>query len=372
MKGRILLAVASILASLLAAEFILAFVAPQIHRLPDVWMHDARLGWAHRPGATGHMVTPEFDVVYHIDTARRRQHPSTAGPDAGQVQLYGGSFAEGWGVHVTDGLAAILERRLTAPAGVHVSNYGTAGFGTDQELLLFTDTGAAQAPDVVLLLFYVNDLWNNVSRRGVGAQRGAKPVFRPDRNGVLQLAGVPIPEPTPRPSSMWRSLQEFSHLWALGSKAWLVSPPMPTDQVRQFYGGLYGQDVAHYEPVWYLTELLLAQYSRACKEAGARFVLLYAPAIVQIEADDWRTKRQLHELTGDYDLRHPNRQLQAIAARHDITLIDLTPTFEATATRQTLYFRDSHWNEAGHRLAAETVAGALSRLKIAGLSERDD
>ena len=374
-KGRILLTLGSIVVCLIGAELLLALLAPQVHRLPDIWTHDARLGWAHRAGATGHMVTPEFDVTYDIDASRRRQHVSTAGPDAVQLQLYGDSFAEGWGVEVTDGIAARLEQRLTAAAGVHVSNYGTAGFGTDQELLLLSDEGLAHSPDVVLLLFYVNDLWNNVSRRGVGAQRGAKPVFRPDRDGALQLTGTPIPEPRPRQLSPWRVLEEYCHLWALGSKAWAAQTrtdsPMPSAQVKQFYGGLYGQDVERYRPVWHLTELLLAEYGRACKQAGAEFVLLYAPAIVQIEAEDWRTKRDLHELTGDYDLRNPNRQLQDIAIRHGITLIDLTPAFASAAAEQTLYYRDSHWNEAGHRLAADTVAAALSRLGIAGLSERD-
>jgi lysophospholipase L1-like esterase len=375
-KGRILLTLGSIVGCLLGAELLLALLAPQVHRLPDVWMHDARLGWAHRPGGTGHMITPEFDVNYDIDASRRRQHVSVAGPNAVQLQLYGDSFAEGWGVDVNDGIAARLEQRLTAAAGVHVSNFGTAGYGTDQELLLLTHEGLAHAPDVVLLLFYVNDLWNNVSRRGVGAQRGAKPVFRPGRDGALQLTGTPIPEPRVRQPSFWRALQMHCHLWALGGRAWAAQSrtdaAMPSEQVQQFYGGLYGQDVEHYRPVWHLTELLLAEYARVCQQAGAEFVLLYAPAIVQIEADDWRSKRDLHELTGDYDLRNPNRQLQAITARHGITLIDLTPTFAAAATEQTLYFRDSHWNEAGHRLAAEAVATALSRLRVAGLSERDD
>ena len=372
MRGRILLAVGSIVVCLLGAEVLLAVVAPQVHRLPDIWMHDARLGWTHRPGTMGRMVTPEFDVAYSIDAAGRRRHESQAGPDAVRLQLYGDSFAEGWGVDVADGLAARLETHLVSSRGVGVTNYGTAGYGTDQEMLLFADAGAPQSPDVVLLLFYANDVWNNVSRRGIGARRGAKPFFRPGQDGALHLMGTPIPEPEPPSPSLARTLEERFHLWALGRKAWTRKVPVPPPQMMQFYGGLYGTDSARYRPVWDLTEKLLAEFALLCRQAGATFVLIYAPAIVQIEADDWRTKRELHDLTGDYDLSHPNRHLGDIVGRHGISFIDLTPAFQTAAREQILYFRDSHWNEAGHRLAANVIAAALVDEGIAGLLESDD
>ncbi|HIG17374.1 MAG TPA: hypothetical protein EYQ31_08815, partial [Candidatus Handelsmanbacteria bacterium] len=97
-----------------------------------------------------------------------------------------------------------------------------------------------------------------------------------------------------------------------------------------------GRDTAHYRPVWELTERLLAEFARRCEQRGAAFVVVYAPAIVQIEADHWRTKRDLHQLTKDYDLNNPNRQLQGIAGRQGIPLIDLTPAFAAAAEQQTL------------------------------------
>lgn len=376
MIGRILLALGSALLCLLGAEVVLAVIAPQVHRLPDVWMHDATLGWKHRNGASGRMVTPEFDVAYQIDAAGRRRH---ADPDchpdcsrALRVQLYGDSFAEGWGVEADSGLAALLQQEVRAgDHGVTVENYGVAGYGTDQELLLFSRTGVQQAPDLALVLFYVNDLWNNISRRGVGAQRGAKPIFRPNPAGGLQLQGTPIPDPGPPPPlSLEQQLRQRSHLWALASRAAAAERAMPAEQVRHFYGGLYGRDQSPYRSVWMLTELLLAEFATRCRQQGVELVLVYAPAIVQIEAQDWRSKRELHDLTGEYDLQNPNRQIEQIAARHGIRYIDLLPAFAAASETQTLYFRDSHWNEAGHRLAAVEVARALDDLNVTELPAR--
>ena len=88
---------------------------------------------------------------------------------------------------------------------------------------------------------------------------------------------------------------------------------------------------------------------------------MYVPAIVQVEEEDWSMKRQLHGLVvEDFDLHKPNRWLRTIAADHQISFTDLTPRFVAEARTRTLYFRDSHWNEAGHALAAEIVAEEIA------------
>lgn len=356
MTGRILLALASLFLCLLVAEGGLAWLAPQVHRLPDVWQPDARLGWSHRPGAEGRLLTPEFDVAYRIDGHGRRQHaPGDAGMGASGpiVQLYGDSFAEGWGVDVDEGLAARLDAALAA----RVHNHGTAGYGTDQELLLFVHEGAAADPDLVVVLFYANDLWNNVSPVGIGARRGAKPLFRPDAYGGLRLEGTPVPEPPPAPTSWREQLGRRSHLAALVLGA-LQPAALPSQQTRRFYAGLYRDD-PEYAAVWNLTGRLLAEFQRRVRAAGAAFVVVYAPAIVQIERDDWRAKRELNRLTGDFDLGHPQRRLRELSQAYGFDWIDLTAALEAAASQSTVYYRDSHWNAGGHAAAATALADSL-------------
>ena len=68
-------------------------------------------------------------------------------------------------------------------------------------------------------------------------------------------------------------------------------------------------------------------------------------------------KRDLHELTGDFDLTKPNRYLLEIASREKIPLLDLYKPFRKEALKgRTLYYRDSHWNVAGHALAADEIS----------------
>lgn len=311
------------------------------------------------------MVTPEFNVAYRIDSNGRRQHSrdNNATPER-RLLLFGDSFAEGWGVDVDDGLAARLDVELPS---FQVTNFGTAGYGTDQELLLFQQEGESLDPDLVIVLFYGNDLWNNVSRRGIGARRTAKPVFRPDANGVLRLQGTPIPITEPEPPDWRRTLIEHVHLAALVQRA-LADAPLASRQMRDFYGGLYTED-PRFSQVWFLTESLLREFRRRVEAAGSAFRLVYIPAIVQVETDNWESKQRLHELTGTYDLDLPNRRLHNITTRLGIDFTDLTPGIRAAAQDRRLYFDDSHWNEEGHAVAAGILADVLRRDGIDGVGD---
>ncbi len=59
------------------------------------------------------------------------------------------------------------------------------------------------------------------------------------------------------------------------------------------------------------------------------------------------------------------RVIGALAARHGMAFVDLTPRFveEARRGRALYYPYDTHWNQAGHHLAAEVVMGWLGGLR---------
>jgi hypothetical protein len=216
----------------------------------------------------------------------------------------------------------------------------------------------------VVLFFYGNDLWNNVSRQGIGAERGFKPYFQVGPEGRLLLGGVPV-----RKSGFWEQgepawrralpayLYQHLHLLALVRRG--VAPEVPRQQQERYYRGLYGEGGGQEEAAWELTGRLLQAFARSVEGAGGRMLLVYVPALVQIEAEDWKMKRELHGLAGEYDLRQPQRKLQGLALAAGIPFLDLDTVFARQALSQTLYFRDSHWNPAGHALAAARVAARL-------------
>ncbi len=366
MRGsRFSLGLAGLVAGLLLGELALGWVHPQIYRRPRVWQFDPELGWSHIPGSAGRLVTPEFSVEYRINSAGLRDGERPLEKPAGvrRVLVFGDSFAEGWGVPREESVSARLEARLE---GVEALNFGVAGYGTDQEWLLFERQGREYQPDLVAVFFYGNDLWNNASRQGIGAERGYKPFFQLEPEGGLRLAGVPVKKlefwdqeaALPWKGGLERYLQQHWHLYVFLRKA--LVPEVPLRQQQDYYEGLYGtRDDPRQARGWALTSRILKEFSARVEGTGGRMLLVYVPAIVQIEDEDWRMKRELHGLVADYDLFRPNRQLALLCEQYGIPLLDLYESFRQAARTRTLYFRDSHWNAQGHDLAAEQLAAYL-------------
>ena len=383
MKGyNILLGLASLVVGLLVCEALLSWVQPQVSRRPaGVWQFDAELGWQHAPSSSGRLVTAHYDVEYRInaDGLRDRAYPRTAAAGTARILVFGDSFVEGWGVEVEESVSKQLEEALGAAVAdleVEVINFGMAGYGTGQELLFFRRLGRLYQPDQVILVFYPNDLWNNGNRTGIGAERGFKPYFRLGPEGRLQLLGIPVVrarfwDPEAWASLPWRQrlhryLGQHWHLYAWGAK--LLSPEIPRRQSRDYYEGLYGTgDPDRWARRWELTGHLLLAFREAVERAGADLLLVYAPAIVQIDEKDWHQKREANGLTGPFDLRGPNRQLARLAARYGISLLDLSEPFKLASGEQRLYYPESHWTAAGHALAADLIGDYLAAQ---GLSPR--
>jgi hypothetical protein len=369
----LLLALAALGLGLLLCEGLLSLIYPQVYRRPPrVWQFDADLGWAHVPAGKGRLVTPEFNVEIRInaDGLRDGDYARQKSGNTRRVLVFGDSFAEGWGVEVEESLSKRLEvcLRDRGSRAAEVINFGVAGYGTDQELLLFEKLGRHYQADVVVVLFYGNDLWNNASRRGIGAERGYKPFFKLGLNGRLALGGTPVTrtaywDESRYSGGSWRTrLKRYFyshwHVYVLLEKA--LRDKRPPKKQSSFYDGLYGRDPqGRWTPAWELSGHLLKAFDEAVRRADAQLVLVYAPAILQIEAEDWQRKRELHGLVGEYDLAKPNAQLAAFATRYGLSYLDLYFTFKARAEGEVLYLRDSHWNAAGHALAAENLCKHL-------------
>tara|TARA_B100001250_G_C19815848_1_gene798329 strand:+ start:1260 stop:2423 length:1164 start_codon:yes stop_codon:yes gene_type:complete len=362
----------SFLVGIALCEGLLAFFSPQVYRRPPgIWQFDNRLGWRHVSNSTGRLITPEFDVEIRINSnGLRGKEVSMKKPEGvHRLLVFGDSFAEGWGVREDEAFGSQLEECLSITDEItEVLNFGVAGYGTDQAYLLFQEAGRHYQADDVILLFYGNDLWNNASHRGIGAERGLKPFFRPQIGGTLEVGGMPVKrtaywdESRYDGGTIWQKANQFmrfnSHLYVLLSK--LFAEEVKVGQVSAYYDGLYGQDLDQkWNPVWDLTGLILRDFSDFVRETGARFHLVYVPSIVQVETDDWKRKKNLHGLVGNYKLEKPNDNLARISEHYGISFLDLLPTFRATSKEKSLYFRDSHWNKEGHNLAATNTCGKL-------------
>lgn len=310
---------------------------------------DPLLGWANREGAAAELKTAEFDATVTINSKglRGREIPYERTPGKARIALLGDSFAWGFGVSDDDALAPQLERALGD--GVEVVNMGAIGYGTDQEALFYESEGRRYSPDLVLLVFCLNDVENNASDRD---RRYGKPRFVLEGDS-LRLTNVPVPAETEwgewleefRPERatngrvpLKRRFRAYTFLteryYKLRERLEIVRPGLFAD----------GFDPRR-EEAWRVTFRLIERLRRDVEADGARFAVLLVPRLEQLRYSSWV---------------RVNVTLSAFCEGAGIEFFDFLHAYRRAPNGESMFFPvDGHWNAAGHRFAAETLAQHL-------------
>jgi hypothetical protein len=134
---------------------------------------------------------------------------------------------------------------------------------------------------------------------------------------------------------------------------------------------------------WLNSRGQIAQMHRLCREAGARFILVFAPTkahvIVPVVADRLPAQNVLDFTALSYrgDLPEPATFLQTLLERiparesvvrewcqgESISFLTLTDALRdaAIAGEQVYYTYDQHWTPVGHDVVAQTACRSLGR-----------
>lgn len=336
----------------LAGEILVRLIRPRPLEAAYVWP-DGTL--RHRASFSHVYTRPGFSNVIRYNALGLRGPEVRPGPaDAPRVLFLGDSFVEGKQVGEEDVLTAVLSARARAVGSpVEVINAGVSGYGTAEEILLWDRLGEALRPDLVVVGFYPNDVRNNADRR----------LF------VLRDGAVTPHRPPPVPKVRWvydarRWLAARSHLWILFTQGLDLLERPDTGPGAP----LEAEDVFAREPSrrvaegWELTLALLQELRARVESGGARFAVVLFPTRFQVDDALWRQQALARGIDlSRYDLRIPQQRLAAWAAGRGIELVDLLPAFREANRGNSFYHTvDAHWNEAGHRLAAERIYEELS------------
>jgi hypothetical protein len=101
-----------------------------------------------------------------------------------------------------------------------------------------------------------------------------------------------------------------------------------------------------------------------CDRRQIKMVLLLLPAQFQADQDLRQAVFTKYKNIAEknYDLSHPNNLIVNFCRTHDIHCLDMLGQFqEQEKTRRLYILRDSHWNEAGNRLAADLIFDYLEK-----------
>ena len=281
------------------------------------WKYHPTLGWAHQPGQSGQLNHRDFSVQVRINSRglrdREYELPRT---NKKRMLVLGDSFAWGFGVEEHERFSEILEDRHV---GWDIINSGVSGYGTDQCYLYLRDEGLSYRPDLVLLLFYINDIIDNGSPQRYWHY---KPYFELIE-GQLELKNTPVPTP---------ALRQRIDRFLLG-KTYL-------------YARLYARVVrpARSTKVWQTNDLeltwaLLRAMNHLCRDSGAVLTVISAPmkrapAVPQL--------------------------MRQTCSREQIPFLALDHAFSDQSSATTLP-HDHHWNPLGHKVAAEAMEAFLEQ-----------
>jgi lysophospholipase L1-like esterase len=363
-----------------------------VRGVPNQWVNGdiIRMGFVSPAMSEGHVHR------YALRTDREGFRNAVTRP-AIEIAALGDSFTDALTMAEEDAWPAQLERRL----GVAVQNYGTAGFGPQQERLVLEDFALAHHPRVVVLAFFAgNDIRD--AERFEEFEQG-------DHSVTQQALGWPIRDVVIRADSWYltsalqaATARTAGAASALGLGVPTVSAAASPAEVPPFDRGVFTLQVNGRTLRWALMPpyLNLLNFSdrdlaarrgwalalenirgmqRASRNAGAEFVLMFIPFKSQVylpllersfAPDDLARALQFYmpesaTLPDVARLSHnrlaQNDLMRRFCQEAGIPFLDLTADLQERVERgETMYFPDdSHLNEAGEAVAATVLADFL-------------
>jgi len=299
--------------------------------------------------------------------------------DVFRIVVLGDSYVEAIQVDVSATFWRILESELQrcAYAGgkrIEVLNFGVSGYSTAQELITLRERVKPFQPDLVLLAFLSgNDVRDN-SRAIAGAY--PRPYFF-IQNGHL-VADNSFREHwifRLKASWAWNALQtasDYSRVIQLFNRAKnVLAQPLSAPQTENrgktevvLEDHIYlSSPPDEWEEAWQITEALILAIREESARQGARFLLVTLTNGIQVTPDAAAASAYAKRL-GEKDLFYPEKRMRALAEREGLDAVFLAETAAQYARSNRVYLHgfqnavlgDGHWNEAGHRFAAEQIA----------------
>ena len=358
-----------VLAVLVFCELAVRLLAPVIFHRSE-FIRDKELGVRARPDFSRGVGSVKTNRLGYND----RDHDYTKPPGTYRIVMLGDSFS--WsemGKNYVRQLEGLLQDDAV-PEAVEVINAGWPGLGPlDLEKLLATD-GLRFNPDMVgMALFVGNDFFENYNRRTAL------------RNGKITHIPYPFaPEEGSRIHGFIKYLKRESYLLDIISKVKKLLRQIIEKQVEnegEEEAGLMSR-TSYLEFEYYRTPLLkkdlngedrekielvediIAQIHGQLEERGVVFFLSIIPDEIQVNSALREEVMERFQLDpAEYDFDQPQKIITAFCRKKGIPVHDLLPDLLRSRGEEPLYrLYDSHWDEKGNTVAAESLARFLREI----------
>lgn len=287
---------------------------------------DANLGWKVRPNADARHVKPGvYEVEIHTNTfGLRGSHPGTLDKQPGitRIGVFGCSQTFGETVDNDETYVALLNKSLN---DTETLNFGVRGYGTDQMFLYYQEQADKYNLDIVVIAF----AFYHLSRNATGFSFYAKPVFRIDDYGELEVSGIPVPQPDKLGAD-----DVTDKLWNIADHSVFLR------WVWQRVRNLRARQVfSKNGETWHVTKALLSEFVESAHSNGSTVVIM------------------------NIDESHPELEdeLQELADELSVALVNLGPVLRDAAASSVQYALpgDNHWTPLGHEIVARELQSHL-------------
>jgi hypothetical protein len=396
LAARIILAILSICITLFLLEVAVRFLPrpyTSIEGLPPLFSDQVNiltcgppLGWTGIPNFEGSVSLPEntANLKFNAWGMHDSNHTPARSPNTYRILMLGDSYIHAVQVNEAQTAHQVLEDYLNQreQAKYEVISGGVTGWGTGQELLYYRQQGRDFQPDVVLLMLFIgNDFENNLP--GYALTIDKINCYAPY---LAMCDGQLNPEPlsyAPGISNLTNgcsagqrmlikglgTLYQYSRLYQQ------IEPLIISQRPRQIFGKQYPNSFwALYIPTdrpepaleraWQTTEGLIKQLRHEVEADGARFGVVFFTWSVIIDMsllppEQLTTILQENPAFANAQTDRPNRRLAQFLSTENIPFLDLTPLIrqhQAELNEPLHYVGDGHWTIEGNRFVAEVLA----------------
>jgi lysophospholipase L1-like esterase len=263
---------------------------------------DPQLSFVHVPNGHAHLMGVDVDI--NSQGLRDREYTLEKPPGTYRILMLGDSTTFGWGVRAEDTAAKILERELNAAGSdtrFEVINAGVGNYGTVQEVTYYRTRGRAFHPDVVVLVYFINDA-----------------------------------EPVPQETSSFLRDRSYFVAFVVSRVDGLLRLSGRLADWRTYYGSLYDDR----RPGWMAAQAALKDLAHTARQDDASVVVALLP--------------ELHEINGVYPFEREHARVRAAAEAAQIRTIDLLEGLRGHGPESSLWVTplDDHPNAKANALVA--------------------